>query len=104
MFILLVSLFQLAPSVNFSQSTYGIDEDKGPLQLMLILSNPSTTNITIRVFSNDGSATGEKCIIHRDAFNSCNMGMSGLPDKYTRGLRMYVHIRQTKSAHVTTIM
>ena len=90
MLILLVSLFQLAPSVNFGQSTYGIDEDKGPLQLMLILSNPSTSNITIRVFSNDGSAAGEKCIIYRDVYNSCKMGISDLPDKYTLGPRVYI--------------
>ena len=33
------------------------------------------------------------------------MGMSGLPDMYTRGSRAEgVHIRQTTSAHVTTDM
>ena len=40
-FILFASLFQLAPSVNFGQSTYGIDEDKGPLQLMLTHLQPT---------------------------------------------------------------
>ena len=59
----IILLFQLAPRVNFDQSTYGIDEDKGPVQLMLILSNPSTADITIRVFSNDGLATGEDFIL-----------------------------------------
>ena len=43
-------------------------------------------------------------------FNSCNMGMSVLPDMYTRSPRAAgprdegVHIRQNTSAHVTTIM
>jgi len=45
--------------VNFGQSTYTIDEDKGPVQVMLILSSLSTTDITVIVYSNDGSATGE---------------------------------------------
>ena len=54
-------LLILAPTVNFDQSTYGIDEDKGSVQLLLELSNPSTTDITIRVFSSDGSATGKFC-------------------------------------------
>ena len=41
---------------------------------------------------------------------SCNMGKSGLPDTYTQSLRAAgqraegVYIRQTTSAHVTTIM
>ena len=46
--------------MNFDQSVYGIDEDKGLVQLILILNSPSTTNITVRVFSDDGSATGKR--------------------------------------------
>ena len=49
--------------MNFSQAVYAIGEDKRLVQLVLILSNPSTTDITIRVFSDDGSATGETLII-----------------------------------------
>ena len=45
--------------MNFDQSTYSIDEDKGSVQLLLELSGPSETRITIRVFSTDGSATGK---------------------------------------------
>ena len=48
-------------SVNFSQSTYSIEEDDGPVQLMLLLSNPSPTDITVEVYSIDinGSASGK---------------------------------------------
>ena len=46
--------------MNFDQSVYGIDEDKGLVQLTLILNSPSTTNITVRIFSDDGSATGKR--------------------------------------------
>ena len=41
---------------------------------------------------------------------SCNMGMSGLPDIYTQSTRAAgpkaegVYIRQTTSAHVTTVL
>ena len=45
--------------MNFDQSMYSTDEDKGSVQLVLILSSPSTTDITVRVFSDDGSATGK---------------------------------------------
>ena len=38
-------------------------------------------------------------------FDSCNMGMSDLPDMYAQSPRAEgIHIRQIKSAHVTTIM
>ena len=57
--LLLLLLLLLAPIVNFDQSTYSTDEDKGSVQLVLILSNPSATDITVRVFSDDGSATGK---------------------------------------------
>ena len=48
-----------ATSVNFSQSVYSIIEDKGSVQIVLILSNPSVYDTTITVFSNDGSANGK---------------------------------------------
>jgi len=49
----------VAPTVNFSQSAYNVDEGDGPAQPVLILSNPSSTDITVSVFSTDGSATGK---------------------------------------------
>ena len=45
--------------VNFSQSLYNIGESIGPAQPVLVLSNPSSTNITVQVRSNDTTATGE---------------------------------------------
>jgi len=53
----------VAPTVTFNQSTYNVDEDDGPLQPVLVLSNPSSTDITISVFSTDGSATGKNTLI-----------------------------------------
>ena len=52
-------LYCLEPCIAFSQSLYSIDEDKGPVQVVFILSVSSTSDIIITVFSNDGSATGK---------------------------------------------
>lgn len=52
-------VFCLESSVNFSHSVYSIIENKGPAQVIIILSNPLATSIIITVFSNDGSATGK---------------------------------------------
>ena len=49
----------LVVTVCFNQSTYSVDEDDGPAQPVLVLSNPSSTNITVQVRSNDITATGE---------------------------------------------
>ncbi|XP_065915710.1 extracellular matrix protein 3-like [Dysidea avara] len=44
--------------VTFNHSTYIIDEDDGPVQPLLVLSNPSSTNITVQVLSEDNTAIG----------------------------------------------
>ena len=45
--------------MNFDQSTYIVDEDNGPVQPILVLSNPSTFLINVQVNSSDGSAFGK---------------------------------------------
>ena len=49
----------LAITVTFSQSTYNFDEDAGPAQPVLVLSNPSSTDITVQVRDNQNTATSE---------------------------------------------
>ena len=56
-------LLPLAITVSFSKTTYSVDEDAGPAQPTLVLSNPSATDITVEVTSGGGSATGEYCSI-----------------------------------------
>ena len=58
-------ILSLAITVRFSQTTYSVDEDDGPAQPTLVLSNPSATDITVPyiVTNTDGSATGEYCSI-----------------------------------------
>ena len=50
-------------TVMFNQTTYSVNENAGPAQPVLVLSNPSSTDITVQVFNTDGSATGEYCSI-----------------------------------------
>ena len=45
--------------MNFDQSTYIVDEDNGPVQPVLVLSNPSANLLNVQVDSTDGSAIGE---------------------------------------------
>ena len=47
----------------FNQSVYNVDEDAGPAQPVLVLTNPSSSDITVQVITEDGSATGEYCSI-----------------------------------------
>ena len=47
----------------FEESAYSVDENDGPAQPVLVLSNPSSMTITVQVTNTDGSATGEYCSI-----------------------------------------
>ena len=55
----LYNVFYLLTTVSFSQSTYSIDEDDGPFRPVLVVSHVFLTDVTVRVLSNDGSATGK---------------------------------------------
>ena len=45
--------------VNFEEFTYSVDEDNGTVELVLLLSDSLSTDVTIQVVTTDGSATGE---------------------------------------------
>ena len=49
----------IAAAISFNQSTYSANEDSGVVQPVLVLSNPSSTNITVQVRDNSNNATGE---------------------------------------------
>ena len=55
-------VYVAAITVMFTKATYSVNENGGPAQPELVLTGPSTTNISvmITVSSSDGSATG-KC-------------------------------------------
>ena len=49
----------LVTSVNFSQSTYTVDENNEMVQFTLFLSIPSSTDIAVEIFTIDGLAIGK---------------------------------------------
>ena len=59
----MLSLCFVAITVMFNQSMYSVDENGGPAQPVLILSNPSSSVVTVQVITTDGSATGEVPLI-----------------------------------------
>ena len=56
--ILYIILFMTVSAARFEQPTYSVNENAGAAQPAVILSNPSTTDITVQVMSRDGTASG----------------------------------------------
>ena len=57
--VILNDHYLTAISISFSQSSYSVNETVGSLQAMLVLSNPSSANITVMVLSDNDTATGK---------------------------------------------
>ena len=49
----------------FEQRTYSVNENAGPAQPVLVLSNPSSMEFTVQVTDTNGTAMGEYCSICR---------------------------------------
>ena len=49
----------VAIKVRFNDSTYRVSESDGLVQPVLLFSNPSSTDITVRVISTNNNATGK---------------------------------------------
>ena len=49
----------VAATVSFGDATYSFDESAGPAQPVLVLSNPSSVSITLRVRDTENTATSE---------------------------------------------
>ena len=45
--------------VSFDQSTYIVNENSGQVMVTIVLDHPPLANITVMVFTTDGSAAGE---------------------------------------------
>ena len=56
--------FNAVISVRFSQSTYSANEDVSNVTIMLELSSSPAIDVTVQVFSSDGTATGECTTLH----------------------------------------
>ena len=48
----------------FEQHIYTVNEADETVQLVLVLSIPSSTDITVEVFSTEGSATGKQVVTY----------------------------------------
>ena len=60
-YVLLFTPYSLATIMSFTQSNYSVKEGDRSAQLVLVLSNPSSTDITAHVISNSRLASGEYC-------------------------------------------
>ena len=50
--------------LRFNQTVYRVNEDDGPVQPILVLSNPSSYDITIQANDNEINATSKYTIIN----------------------------------------
>jgi len=66
----------VAITVTFDETTYSVDEDDGPAQPVLVLSNPSSTAISVQVRDTSRSATG-KCIVPLSLHVNCYINILG---------------------------
>ena len=46
-------------TVFFNESSYSVNENEGSVRPVLVLSNPSSTDVTVHVIDSDGTAMGE---------------------------------------------
>ena len=53
-------IFSHVDIITFNQSTYSVNEGDGPAQPVLVLSNPSSTNITVQVRDTQSTAIGKQ--------------------------------------------
>ena len=59
LYSLLMCIVSIAITVMFEQPTYSVNENAGPAQPVLVLSNPSSMTFNVTVNNTDGTATGE---------------------------------------------
>jgi len=57
-YMLVYYILVLAIQVSFNHSAYEVNENSTQAQPVLVLSNPSSTDITVRVSTSNGSALG----------------------------------------------
>ena len=55
----LTSFLATAIMLFFNKTRYSVNETRGYVQAVLVLSNPSSTDITVQVTDNKDTATGE---------------------------------------------
>lgn len=63
-------------AVSFSKAAYRNNENDGPVQIGLVLSNPPLTDIAVQVLSNNRSATGEQ-FMHNKKWSKTTFVLGG---------------------------
>ena len=53
-----LSIYHTAATVSFNQSVYSVNENEGPVEPVIVLSNPSSTDVTVQIRERSGNATG----------------------------------------------
>ena len=61
--------------MRFNQTVYRVNEDDGPVQPSLVLSNPSSYDVTIQVNDDEITATSKYTIIPNNAIPVEKFGM-----------------------------
>ena len=56
---LTISCTNIAVAIFFNKLTYIVNEDIGSVEVTLVLSNPSSTDITLQIIDTGDTATGE---------------------------------------------
>ena len=51
------------PTVMFNESMYSVDENGGPVRVVVVISEPPVSDTIIEVYNMNGTATGEYCSI-----------------------------------------
>jgi len=59
MIIFVIIVVSTSILLKFNQLTYSVDEDDGLVQTTLVLSNPSSTDITVQIIDTADTATGK---------------------------------------------
>ena len=68
--------------MNFGHSAYNVNEGSGPVQFLLVLSNPLSTDITIEVFNTNVTAMGKDRGIY---LMHCDNRFAGAGEDYESG-------------------
>ena len=52
---------------------YTIKENEGPVQPVLVLNNPSSTDVTVRIADGGGTATGKQTLLYSTCAQKANV-------------------------------
>ena len=57
--VIICTIHHIVATVFFNESTYSVNENEGSVHPVLVLSNPSSSDVTVHVIVSDGTAMGE---------------------------------------------